>query len=253
MSENRGVRPNNNGEYDLNIKEVFQRAYQLSQINNWTLAQGLLCILVLTIAVYFIFIDAYGITDVSQVIGEQSIVTQSQQAVLEIILTVLLAPLWTGVAMLAIFSKRKEPKPFTFIFSYFRMLPGLALASALISMAFTFGIVLYFIPGFYVFTATTFVLPLMADKKLGPIAALRQSIRKVNQHLMKMLMLYAIFLALLFVVFLSFGFAYIWIGPLYFNVKAILYEDFFTEKVKNEKINESEDIQNDGNEGVFNA
>jgi uncharacterized membrane protein len=107
------------------------------------------------------------------------------------------------------------------------MLPALALASVCIDILFAIGISLFVIPGFYVFAATTFTLPLIADKKMRPLSAIMYSIKMSNVYIWKMLQLHLIFLAMLFVVLISFGFAYIWIGPLYFNVKAVLYQDLF--------------------------
>ena len=228
-SENKA--PNGfNGQYDFNIKEILKRAYLLSTQNNWTLILALLCIFAITFVIYFIYLDAFEISDFSQLMTENSPLTQSQQALIELTLTVILAPLWTGVTMLAINTNRDLSQSALSIFDYYKIIPALALASCLVSIFFTMGIALLFIPGFYIFTVTTFTLPLIADKKLGPISAIVYSIRMSNVYLWKMLQLYLIFLLMLFIVILSFGFAYFWIGPLYFNAKAVLYQDLFCGK-----------------------
>jgi uncharacterized membrane protein len=102
----------------------------------------------------------------------------------------------------------------------------------------------------YTVTATVFVFPLMADKNLGPISALICSIKAVNANIFKMLALFGIFFVLMFFVLLSFGFAYLWIGPLYFNVKAVLYQDIFGQA--SEIVSEHKDIS-DEHEDVFDA
>lgn len=237
-----------NGQYDFNIKDILKRAYLLSAQNNWTLVLGLICIFALTFVIYFIYLDAFDINDFALLMTTESPLTQSQQAIIELTLTIVLAPLWAGVTMLAIATSRKTSLSALSIFEYYKILPSLALASGFVSIFFTMGIALFFLPGFYIFTVTTFTLPLIADKKMGPINAIVYSIRMSNIYLWKMLQLYLIFLLMLFVVIISFGFAYFWVGPLYFNAKAILYQDLFCDKQA--VVN---DNQSDNNKGVFNA
>ncbi|MFT6269093.1 MAG: putative membrane protein [Alphaproteobacteria bacterium] len=236
-----------NGKYDFNIKEIFKRAYTLSSQNNWTLVLALACIWVATFAIYLLYIDAFGITDLALLVTQETPLTQTQQVMIELTLTFVLAPLWAGITMLAISTQRKTSLPVFSIFQYYRMLPALALASICIDIMFTFGFTLFFIPGFYVFAATTFTLPLIADMNMKPIKAIICSIKMSNLYLLKMLQLYLLFLVMLFVVLISFGFAYLWIGPLYFNVKAVLYQDLFCAKEPEENTDSS------SNKGVFNA
>lgn len=237
-----------NGGYDFDIKSIFKRAYQLSAHNNWKLVLALACILAATFAIYLLYLDAFEITDIALLITPESPLTQTQQIMIELTLTFVLAPLWTGVSMLAINTLRKNPLPVFSIFNYFRLLPALALASICIDVLFSLGFALFFIPGFYIFAATTFTLPLIADKQMRPLKAIFYSIKMSNVYLWKILQLYLIFLAMLFVVLVSFGFAYLWIGPLYFNVKAVLYQDLFCVP-KSIDENESSTI----NKGLFNA
>ncbi|MGB3727544.1 MAG: hypothetical protein WA981_17485 [Glaciecola sp.] len=240
--------PGFNGQYNFDIKDIFSRAMKLSSTNNWTLAQALLCILAITFVVYFIFIDAYGLTDLNAFLSQESPLSPEQQIFIELTLTSLTAPLWTGVTMLAIKAKRGEDTAFTDIFVYFRLFIAVTVASVLISTVFTIGLSLYIIPGFYIFVATTFTLPLIADRGLAPISAVLLSIKMTNVYLIKMLILFGIFLVMMVLVLVSFGVAYIWVGPFYFNVKAILYEDLFgSEQVSQQAEHDTT------NDGVFNA
>ena len=216
-----------NGGYDFDIKQILKRAYGLSAENNWTLVLALACVWAVTFAIYLLYIDAFGISDISKLVIQETPLTQTQEVMIKLTLTFFLAPMWTGIAMLSISCNRKVPLVAFSIFQYFRILPALALASICIDILFTLGVSLFFIPGFYVFVATTFTLPLIADKKMRPLSAITSSIKMCNLYLWKMLQLYFLFLIMLFVVFISVGFAYLWIAPLYFNVKAILYQDLF--------------------------
>jgi hypothetical protein len=237
-----------NGGYDFDIKSILKRARTLSSQNNWTLVLALACIWATTLAIYLVYIDAFGITDIALLITPESPLTQTQQVMIELTLTFALAPLWTGVNMLAINTMRDKSIPVFSIFQYFRLLPALALASICVDILFTFGFTLFFIPGFYIFAVTTFTLPLIADKKIRPLQAIMCSIKMSNVYIWKMLQLYLIFLAMLVLVFISFGIAYLWIGPLYFNAKAVLYQDLFC-------VNQSSgsDESSIKNEGLFNA
>ena len=49
-------------------------------------------------------------------------------------------------------------------------------------------------------------------------------------------------------VVVSFGIAYLWVGPLYFNAKAVLYQDLFCTKRAVEDQNNTDDKQ-----GLFDA
>jgi len=248
MTNNNKQPPGMHQPYNFDIKELLSRAYRLSGENNWTLAQLIICILLITFAAYFIFIDAYGITNIESLLSDNSPLLVSQQATIELSLTCLLAPLWTGVAMLAIRFNRSEKPSVTDAFAYYKNFILLAAASVILSILFTVGLSLYIVPGFYIFTATTFTLPLIIDKKMSPIAAIISSIKMVNRYLSKMLALYGVFLLMFLLVILSFGIAYLWVGPLYFNVKAILYEDLFCEAA-----GETNELKEETNNGVFNA
>ena len=236
------------GQYDFKIKDILNRSYQLSAQNNWTIVLALMCIIALTFVIYILYLHAFEITDFALLMTEESPLTQNQQAIIELTLTVVLAPLWAGVAMLAIATNRKESQSALSIFEYYKMLPSLALASGFISIFLTLGLALFFIPGFYIFTVTTFSLPLIADKKMGPIKAIVCSTRMSNIYIWKMLQLYLIFLLMLFLVVVSFGIAYLWVGPLYFNAKAVLYQDLFCTKRAVEDQNNTNEKQ-----GLFDA
>ena len=198
MPENNTPQPNNNepskydpnsenggfngfdGKYDFDIKAVFNRAYTLSSQNNWTLVLALACVWAATFAIYLLYIDAFGISDLASLVTQETPLTQTQQVMIELTLTFVLAPLWSGITMLAINTQRKISLPVFSIFQYYKMLPALALASICIDILFTFGFTLFFIPGFYVFVATTFTLPLIADMQLKLIYAIICSIKLSN-------------------------------------------------------------------------
>lgn len=253
---------NNNDKND--IGEIFSRAYALSKINTWALAQGIGLIMLIMIALITIFIKAYdggeALSNLLTVAEQQSasqsmnnntvppILSPKYQLSLELLMTVILAPLWTGVSMAAIASLRGQSPNFRYIISFYRYLPVLALASALVSILTSIGMLLLFIPGIYLFMSSIFTLPLIIEKNISPLKALILSIKVSNKHLVKLTIIFVIFLLLFVLVIFSFGFAYIWIGPLYFNVKAVLYQNWFCEELVVNKSSAGGD-----NNGVFDA
>jgi uncharacterized membrane protein len=107
-------------------------------------------------------------------------------------------------------------------------------------------------PAFYVFMATTFTLPLIADKQLTPFTAISLSVRMTNAYLFQMTVIFLIFLALFIGVIITFGFALLWVGPYFFNVKAVLYTELFC---SNEPTGskEAKEAKESGDTGVFDA
>jgi uncharacterized membrane protein len=250
-SGNQGANKHNfkgfDGSYNFEIKAIFRRAYSLSTQNNWMLVLGLACIWAATFTIYVLYLDAFDINDITLLITNETPLSPAQQILIELTMTFALAPLWTGVTMFAINTARKISLPVLSIFHYFKILPAVALAAICIDVLFKFGFMLFFIPGFYIVAATTFALPLIADKNMTPIKAVVCSIKMSNVYLVKMMQLYLLFLGMLIVVFISFGFAYLWIGPFYFNVKAIIYQDLFCDDKP------ADPQENNSGGGVFNA
>ena len=103
------------------------------------------------------------------------------------------------------------------------------------------------LPGLYLFVATTFTLPLIADKKLGVLQAIITSCKAVNQFILSFIVLFVIFLVLFLLSIFTFGLAFLVIMPLYFVVTGMLYTTLF-DTTENHQVNESA-----GQESTFDA
>jgi len=252
-------------DYDFDIAAIFKRALKLSEQNYWLLLQAIIFIIGVTLVMFMIFFDAYEITSIEQYLDPATAPTPGQQIVLQLTQVFLLTPLWTGVSMVAIFYARsaikknqKNEESYQYkgklsdIFWYYKLTLRLSVAALIISVATTIGINLLILPGIYIYIGATFTMPLLADKKLGPISAIVFSFKAVNMYLQKVVLLHAVFLILMI---LSLGLGYFWLGPLYFNMKAIIYQDLFCEsapEIEEEPAMSAE--QDDGTEkGVFDA
>jgi hypothetical protein len=229
-------------QYDFDVKQVLVRARELSAFNNWVLVQGILLIFATAFVLGFIFISVFGINTPEDVAA----LTNTQNAVASLLINVVLAPLFAGVAMLAINSARGFKVQAVHTFNYISFILPLGVATLLISIGVDIGMILLVVPAFYIFMATTFTLPLIVDKQLSPISAIILSVRMTNAYLFQMSTLFLIFFALFVGVILTFGFALIWVGPYFFNVRAVLYNELFCSKHE-----ESESKTEDS--GVFDA
>ncbi|MFC4699421.1 hypothetical protein ACFO4O_04525 [Glaciecola siphonariae] len=229
-------------QYDFDVKNVLVRARDLSAQNNWVLVQGILTIISVAIVLGFIFVIAFGIETIEQA-GN---LDNTQNAIASLVINVILAPLIGGVTMLAITSVRRLEAKAVNMFAYFGYILPLGVATLLISIASDIGLMLMVLPGLYIAVATVFATPLIIDKHLTPISAIILSMRMCNAYLFQMTVMFLIFVALMVGVFITFGFALIWVGPYYLNVKAILYHDLFCGEQPEESLENQ-------NTGVFDA
>lgn len=231
-----------NKEYKLEVKQVLVRARELSSENNWTLVQGILLLIAVAMGLGFIFISIFDINEPAAVQN----LSQTENAIASLVINVVLAPIFTGISMLAISSARGIKAKAVDVFAYVRYILPLGVATLLVSIVIDIGMLLFILPAFYAFMATTFCLPLIVDKGLTPLSAIILSVRMVNAYLFQMTTIFLIFVALMVGVILTFGFAYIWVGPYFFNVRAVLYTELFCS-------NNEEQGNNIENSGVFDA
>jgi uncharacterized membrane protein len=229
-------------EYELDIKQVLVQARELSSKNNWILVLGILVLIAVAMTLGFIFISVFDISDPESVQN----LSHTENAIASLVINVVLAPLFAGLSMLAITSARGLQAKAVNVFAYVSYILPLGVATLLVSIAMDIGMLLLVLPAFYVFMATTFCLPLIVDKGLSPISAIWLSIRMVNAYLFPVTIIFLIFIALMVGVILTFGFAYIWVGPYFFNVRAVLYTTLFCSANEDEgkELNDS---------GVFDA
>jgi len=155
---------------------------------------------------------------------------------------------WTIVLamMLAISTVRGQETKVMNVFSYVSSILPLGVATMLISIASSLGMQLLLLPGFYVMMASSFAYPLIIDKRLTPISAILLSARMTNAYLFQMSMIFLVFVALFIATAFTFGLALIWVGPYFYNVKAVLYTELFCSK-------EEQPMEEKQQPGVFNA
>jgi uncharacterized membrane protein len=228
--------PNKDSQYQKNyhfdVKTLFERANKATRVNLGVMLKSLFIILVLFVTFFVIYTNVMGIETVGDV---ENIPTETSYLV-NMLLTVLMAPLAAGMVMMGVKTERKQAINVLQLFNYVPQVLLLASAALMISILWQIGLSLFVLPGLYIFLTTTFAQTLIADKGISPFQALKISILTSNQFLLKLSVLYAIFLALFLVAMLTFGIAFIWILPLYYNLIGILYNDLFGPKQVTEKL-----------------
>lgn len=242
--ESAAVRRSLAGESNINAIEAFKQANELtrSSFSTFTLAG----MLVLTVIIA-------SIAALSQILGfeltEFNELDATRSAIVDITLVLILSPLMAGLMMMGIAKARNESIVIGDLFKWISLTVVLALGSLLTSILFQLGMVMLILPGIYIGIATTFTLPLIADKRLTAVSALILSVRVVNVYFIQFLLFFVISIGLFLFSAFTFGLALIWIFPLYLNAKGILYNQLFG----NDKTDDISDSSSDRDTSVFNA
>ncbi|QJR79311.1 stress protein [Alteromonas pelagimontana] len=211
------------GNYTFNVKDVFVRANRIVKAQIWQLVQACAVLFVVVAVMVSILMHQYSVSDLEQL-------SQTRRAVIDIVVILVMAPLTTGLMMVGVNAARgRSVAPFD-IFRYLSMTVVLALAQLVISILVQLGLALLVLPGLYVFVATSFTLPLIAEKRMGVTSAMLLSCRVINKYLAGFATLFLIFAALLIISLLTFGIALIWVMPLYYVTLGVLYCDLFGEE-----------------------
>ena len=184
--------------------------------------QGCIILLVSVIACGVLLSYFFTIEDMSQL-------SSSQQGIIDIALIFVVAPLTAGISVMGVRAARFQQVKALDIFNYMPLVIVLALAQLLISFIVQIGLIFLLLPGIYVLLATMFALPLIADKKLGIFDAILQSCKMVNKFILSFIVLFSAFFVLFLLSLLTFGFALLFVMPLYFVTLGVIYVVLFDE------------------------
>lgn len=138
-----------------------------------------------------------------------------------------LAPVFTGLFVMGIKCALGEDIGTKDITRQMSSIIVLGLAQLIIFWMVSLGLLMLIVPGLYVLIATIFVLPLIADKKLGVFKAITLSVVTVNQYLGQFIMLFFLFFALTLLAFVTFGIALLWVVPFYYCALGLIYVELF--------------------------
>lgn len=224
------------GEYHLDIKAILNEAWQETLKSRLAINMGFLFVICLAMSLTFLIGD--------HLMGGLEEVMEDQQGslLLNIIVTLAIAPFLAGVEMMGVYHSVKLKTHGRLVFAFMQRGSLVALC-ALISSALTSLGLMLFIPGIYLMVALSLTMPLILEKKLSPLQAIIVSLKATRFQWLKMFALYSIIALALIAIMIpviqiasgSFGFlgaalavfVFSYLVPLFYNVKGIIYREIF--------------------------
>ncbi len=229
-----------NGKGLFDFRKLASTSVNLLKSNFWPIFQACALIILVVFAFAMVISGIYPIEQLTAMPAEQ-------QGILDIAMILIVAPLSAGLSLMGVNIARGNRIKTSDVFRYLSWVLPLALAQLLVTILVQIGLTVLILPGLYLFVATTFTLPLIADKKLGVLQAIITSCKAVNQFILSFIVLFVIFLVLFLLSIFTFGLAFLVIMPLYFVVTGMLYTTLF-DTAENHQVNESA-----GQESTFDA
>lgn len=226
------------GDYAFSVKEILTRANELVKTNYSLLLAGCGVVFVICAVLIMILVSQYSLDALATI-------SQGQQFMINLAVIFLVTPITTAMTVLMAETGSHQNRGFSELFRYVPSVLPLAIAQLLMTMLTQLGFALLIIPGLYLLVATSFTLPLIADKKMSITGALLLSCRVVNRYLSGFGVLLVIFVALALISLFTLGLALLWVMPFYYATLGLLYEDLFgsgqgDSTVKSKKGNEQE-------------
>lgn len=220
------------GETKLDLKVLAKEAWVLTQNRKSEVLQGVMFIFFIAIVLAWVLQSVLGVTDFA---------TAPPRILMGIKIAglIITAPILATMLLLGISHSVGIKPPFFVLFkkimsSVLVILLTLAIAaltdlsSSLVSSV---NAQVGFILLMYLGMATGFSMMLLIEKSLSPSQTIIQSFRVYNRYILPLSFFY-LGSALLFVLgMFTFGVAYIWLIPFYFNLKGILYRELFGVRV----------------------
>ena len=155
--------------------------------------------------------------------------------ILSLLATVIMSPMTSSLDMLGLQQSvgvRARPSQVFDFFRHFLRLGSLSLLGSLITSLFGLlfellgvPVMLAFIPSALVGMGLVFTVPLVLERGLSPAQAILVSLKLFARGWPSIVLLHGVMLALFFLALIPMGLGLIWVAPLYFNCKGILYRD----------------------------
>ncbi|MCO1332755.1 hypothetical protein MO867_00250 [Microbulbifer sp. OS29] len=216
------------GDYSFSIGETISEAWERTSGNKGTIWVGAILYLVASMGISFVItLITGGGAAFSLESGQGSTGLGLLGLLAQLITTVACAPLGVGMAMIGIKIARDEQTSGTEVFSHFDKIVPLGIATIVMYLLVGVGFLLLVIPGIYLLVAYILALPLIADRNLGPWAALEASRKAISKNWFAFLG----FLIVLLLIYIAGGLALliglIWALPLGSIAYGVAYRKVF--------------------------
>ncbi|WP_345993639.1 hypothetical protein [Sulfurimonas sp. HSL-1716] len=225
MQENGSLDSALNQEYDFTIKEILSEAWELTNgaklILNVSFILYILVAVVLSTLLSYIF-DPKIYYDSHEFL--KGFLSEQAQSLLSL---PILMPIISGIVMMAIKRAAHKKIEVLSIFNYYVLVWPLVFASLFVNAVVIIGFLLLIIPGIYLSITFAFVIPLIIDKQLDILDAMKTSFKVVRKRWFKFFGVYLILIFLSILSLLTFGIGFIWVLPLSFMTNGVLYRRLF--------------------------
>lgn len=225
------------GHTKLDLKVIAKEAWILTQTAKSGLLQGSVIVVALSLLLVMLLQNIFNVED-------WATAPPRVRLMLQISVTVITAPVVAALFMLGMSHGVGEKPSFPIVLKRVINSAVVILIALLVSFLVDLGFTLFLLPGIYLGFATGFSMMLYIEKQLPPSQAIIQSIKIFNRYWLPLTGFYVATFLLFLIGMLTFGFAYIWIIPFYFNVKGVLYRELFGIRVTMMK-NDKDDYEGD--------
>lgn len=212
--------------YRLDLQEVLKEGWQQTRRTGFGLALAIAGVMAIWILLSNTLLTPY----VAREGGDMDMAL-----ILSLLVTVIMSPMTSSLDMLGLQQSvgvRARPSQVFDFFRHFLRLGSLSLLGSLITSLFGplfellgVPVMLAFIPSALVGMGLVFTVPLVLERGLSPAQAILVSLKLFARGWPSIVLLHGVMLALFFLALIPMGLGLIWVAPLYFNCKGILYRD----------------------------
>ncbi|MFM5880853.1 hypothetical protein ACET7V_15695 [Aeromonas sanarellii] len=212
--------------YRLDLQGVLKEAWQQTRRTGFGLALAIAGVM----AIWILLSNTLLAPHVAQEGGDMDMAL-----ILSLLITVIMSPMTSSLDMLGLQQSvgvRARPSQVFDFFRHFLRLGSLSLLGSLITSLFGplfellgLPVMLAFIPSALVGMGLVFTVPLVLERGLSPAQAILVSLKLFARGWPSIVLLHGVMLALFFLALVPMGLGLIWVAPLYFNCKGILYRD----------------------------
>jgi hypothetical protein len=218
------------GNYDFDVMEVIKEGWQRQSGMKGAFWLGA----ILLYAVIILLSIGAGVVAAvmtgGQSTGEPGAISGTAalfQVGFQLVLLLIMYPMYAGLAMIGINRSVELPVKGTMVFGYYAFTIGIFFAILLTSILTFIGMLLLVIPGIYLSIAYSMTLPLIVEKRLGVWAAMEASRRAVTKHWFKVFFTYLLMSLVLMVSALPLFIGWIWTLPMMLAVYGVMYRTMF--------------------------
>jgi hypothetical protein len=224
------------GDYQLDVTAILKEAWLKTQHTKQPINFALLGILSLGMLVTLVFSSYFG--------GVEAVFSdQKSSFLLNMLLTLIIWPFLAGVEMMGIYHSVGIKPRGALVFAFLKRGSWVAITALFTSTIISIGLALFVLPGIFLAVVTSLAIPLVVEKQMTPLKAVWLSLKALTYQWFKVFTLYLFVTSLLLLSLLPFAsfqgpaifvffIALVYIAPLFYNIKGILYREIFGMRVQ---------------------